>query len=198
MIGRRKPTRRRNKYVFNFYSNKNFCHIWCESVLESNYALSLEFDSSVTSYCSQPEHFDVYGKRYTPDFLVQYKSGLCEYIEVKHTCYMDEFFFRKHTLRQECVYALTKCTLKLISEKDIHVVAVNNLRMLKRYLDISVIHLLEKVGSRKTITFEHLKNAVKKIHNATPVDAWALVAQQYFLFDITKPLNDDVTLQRNY
>lgn len=59
-----------------------------ESILESEFALVLEYDTKVETYFEQPETFflqDESGKttRYTPDFLIVLTSGLRKYIEVK-------------------------------------------------------------------------------------------------------------------
>ena len=197
--GRNKFTQRRNKHVINFYSNKNECHIWCESFLERDYALLLEFDESVQSFSSQTEYFNVFGKRYTPDFCVLYASGLTEYVEVKHTTFLDDAFFEAHALRQHSIYQETRSCLKLFSENEICVPSLDNLRLLNRYRQLDVKHILPLLNLKtKKMKFKALENAISRLDGASRAHAWGLVAQHYFVFDNSSPITPDTVIQRNF
>ena len=197
MKGKKKFNKHRSKHTINFYSTKNDCHIWCESFLERNYALMLEFDESVKEYASQPESFNVFGRRYTPDFLVEYKSGYAEYVEIKHTHYMDDEFFERHHLRKKVVHKLTGLELVLMSELDIDSVAVGNYDLLLGYKGLDVNHLVPKIGKlSKKLKLSRLEKLVSNLSGGSRAHAWALVSQQHFYFDTSKPFNTETTLMR--
>lgn len=171
--------------------------MWCESFLEMRYALLLEYDEFVKGYATQPEYFDVYGRRYTPDFLVDYKSGYSDYIEVKHTTFMDDEFFRKHELRKEVIYARTKLNLILVSELDIKPTVTANYELLKSFRQLEVDSLIPEIQRLpKTLPFSRLEKFVSKIAGFTRAHAWALVAHQYFHFNVTEPFGTDTKLMR--
>lgn len=76
------------KNIVRFPSSKNDRTILLESILESEFALLLEYDSKIETYFEQPETFllkDENGKthKYTPDFLLVLTNGQNKYIEVK-------------------------------------------------------------------------------------------------------------------
>jgi len=197
MNGRSKKTIHRSKHTINFYSYKNNCHVWCESFLEQDYALSLEFDEHVKNYATQPEFFSVYGRRYTPDFLVEYTSGYAEYVEVKHTAFMDEEFFNKHDLRKEVIFTFNGLNLMLISELELSPVAVHNYELLASYKQLNVTDLLPMLQNLpKVLTFTRLEKFISKIKGYTRAHAWALVAHEFFHFNLTEPLDSHTKLMR--
>ncbi|WP_339351063.1 hypothetical protein [uncultured Alteromonas sp.] len=197
MIGRRKHSKHRSKHTINFFSEKNGCHMWCESFLERRFALHCEFDESVECYSTQPEHFSVFGKRYTPDFLVQYKSGLAEYVEVKNSSYMDDDFFLKHKKRKLVIYETTRLDLVLISEEDFNKIESENYELLRQYRDIDTTALIDEINRLpKRLTLSMLEKAMGKISGTTRAHAWALVAKQHYHFDVSKPFSADSMLMR--
>lgn len=197
MKGKTKTAKHRSKFTINFYSHLNKCHMWCESFLEMNYALTLEFDESVKSYCTQPEYFSVYGKRYTPDFLIEYKSGYSDYVEVKHTHFIDDDFFSLHHLRKEVIYQHNRHELMLVSELDLDSKIISNYELLKPYKQIDVepiTPLLVKLPRK--LTLKRLEFHISKHSNGTRAHAWALVANQFFDFDARFNLGPDTLLMR--
>lgn len=197
MKGKKKYNKHRSRHTINFYSYKNNCHIWCESFLELYYALMLEFDESVRCYASQPEFFNVYGKRYTPDFLTHYVSGYSQYVEVKHTFFINDDFFGKHELRKEVILSHTKEELIIVSELDIDSVTTENYELLKGFRQVDVSDLLTKIERLpKKVSLARLEKFVSKIVGFTRAHAWALVAHQHFYFDVSKPFGADTMLMR--
>uniref|UniRef100_Q31IP9 TnsA endonuclease N-terminal domain-containing protein n=1 Tax=Hydrogenovibrio crunogenus (strain DSM 25203 / XCL-2) TaxID=317025 RepID=Q31IP9_HYDCU len=76
------------KNIVRFPSSKNNRTLLLESILESQFALLLEYDNSVEAYFEQPETFVLQTEtntkhKYTPDFLIAFKNGQRKYIEVK-------------------------------------------------------------------------------------------------------------------
>ncbi|MFY0670159.1 MAG: hypothetical protein JXQ95_19160 [Alteromonas stellipolaris] len=197
MIGKRKHSKHRSKHTINFFSEKNDCHMWCESFLERKYALHCEFDESVERYCSQPEYFSVFGQRYTPDFLVQYKSGHAEYVEVKHSSYMDDDFFLKHKKRKISIYEMLQLDLILVSEKDFNAVESENYERLRQYRNIDTTALISEIGHLpKRLTLKKLEKLIEKKSGTTRAHAWALVAKQHYHFDVSQPFSADSILMR--
>lgn len=197
MKGKKKFNKHRSKHTINFYSAKNGCHIWCESFLERNYALMLEYDESVRQYASQPESFSVFGRRYSPDFLVEYVSGYAEYVEVKHTRYMDDEFFDRQQLRKQVIHQVTQLELLLVSELDIDPVEIENYDLLMGYKALDVSHILSEITKiSKKVKLSRLETLVSSLSGGSQALAWALVSQQYFYFDTSKPFNAETTLMR--
>ncbi|MEP4888686.1 MAG: hypothetical protein ABJV04_01560 [Aliiglaciecola sp.] len=197
MKGKKKYGKHRSKHTINFYSDKNRCHVWCESFLERKYALHCEFDESVVCYTTQPEYFSVFGKRYTPDFLVCYQSGHAEYVEVKHTSYMRDDFFQKHKHRKRSIYEMTKLDLILVSEQDFNGVESQNYELLNPYKQIDTTELLTDIKLfPKRLTFSKFEKAIEKLSGATKAHAWALVAKHHYRFDVFRPFDADSMLMR--
>lgn len=186
----KKYTKHRSKHTIYFYSYKNACQIWCESNLERSYALSLEFDESVLRYASQPESFEVYGRTYTPDFLVEYRSGRAQYTEVKHTHFVNDEFRRLHPLREEVIRQLTGLPLQLVTDADIDKVVKDNQDLLLpfRSTDISALIPLLKDLPQK-LSLLKLEAILTMLKGFERSHAWALLAHQYFHFDMRTPLN---------
>ena len=144
-------------------------------------------------------YFNVFGKRYTPDFCVLYASGLTEYVEVKHTTFLDDAFFEAHALRQHSIYQETRSCLKLFSENEICVPSLDNLRLLNRYRQLDVKHILPLLNLKtKKMKFKSLENAISRLDGASRAHAWGLVAQHYFVFDNSSPITPDTVIQRNF
>lgn len=85
-----------SKSIHYFYSLKNQCHCWCESMLERDALLLMEFDDDIVAYKTQPisiQYKDLQGnvRRYTPDYLFKRKSdGAFGFREVKMAAFVSE------------------------------------------------------------------------------------------------------------
>ncbi|MAK65602.1 MAG: hypothetical protein CMH21_01105 [Methylophaga sp.] len=80
--------------IYHFSSYKNQRTFSCESSIEKDYALRLEYDRNVTGYMCQPETFNfiILGKKttYTPDFLVHYADNSSRYVDTKPDVWTDD------------------------------------------------------------------------------------------------------------
>ncbi|WP_169303169.1 TnsA endonuclease N-terminal domain-containing protein [Thalassotalea mangrovi] len=134
------PSRHRSNPIINFFSHKNGCHMWCETYLEEKHALTLEFDNSVRSYTSQPGSLLINGKRYTPDFLVDYHSGKAEWHEVKHSGVIKRTPDFKKTFRLNRIGLLEafKIKLKLFTEEHLENFNIGVLKELYRFKAVDV------------------------------------------------------------
>lgn len=88
-IPARKLTKsRQGVQLVQFPSIKNARTINCESSIESDFALLLEYDDNVVGYKAQPHTYTLFGTegnqiKYTPDFEVFYKNSPPRLFEIK-------------------------------------------------------------------------------------------------------------------
>ncbi|WP_256204597.1 MULTISPECIES: Tn7 transposase TnsA N-terminal domain-containing protein [unclassified Pseudomonas] len=130
-----KPLRfgRSRKLVTFVASRKNQVSIGCETLLEADFCIHLEYQSAVAAYQSQPFtiRFSKSKTRYTPDFLATLVDGNQVVYEVKSDAgarnrnwqirrAVLEQLFSQNDLRFECV---EQCQFD-------HPVQIHNLRML--------------------------------------------------------------------
>jgi len=182
MKTRQQHNRHKSKYVIKFYSQKNSSHIWCESFLERNHALTLEFDDNVECYTSQPGSIDVHGKRYTPDFLVAYHNQKPEFQEVKHSeiAKKTKDFDNKFSLQRTALLKLTCYNLSLITEKEVHKHNITTLNNLYRFLDVNIDHIIELVELPSELELCKLIEFLAEYEENAEVCAWALIAQGHY------------------
>lgn len=111
------------KSIVFFPSRKNHCQIICESVLEADYCLLLEFDKQVSKYQSQPETliFIESGEKftYTPDFCVDSDEELF-YVEVKPDRHRLSPKYQRKFRAAENLLRERGSTLQLVDSDDIH------------------------------------------------------------------------------
>ncbi|WP_371375257.1 hypothetical protein [Thalassotalea aquiviva] len=182
MNTRKLHRKHKSKHQINFYSRKNGCHVWCESNLERNFALSLEFDGNVICYTTQPGTINVHGRSYTPDFLVMYKSKPAEFIEVKMFSVIDgdDEFTRKFQLNHSAIKQALRLNLVLKTDIDLRKVNLSTLDKLYRFLDVDIRHIyidedFPEYTSIAKLAMYLEKNAMGSIH-----EAWAMVAQKVY------------------
>ena len=142
----RKPSA--NKNVYKFASRKVGSVIMCESSLEFDACFHHEYNENVVYFESQPEgfHYQINGKwnPYTPDALIQYKSGECKLIEYKPFSKTQDINFQNEFKAKKAHAALFGQELILVTEQQIRVNPIlNNLKLLHRYSGISCINELQ-------------------------------------------------------
>lgn len=191
------------KPTINFYSVKNQCSMWCESYLERDSLLRLEFQPEVSAYTTQPISF-VYkdwagdDRRYTPDQLVRidekYKFG-----EVKRDVVANSASFREaFSHLQMHSIGRYQAPLELVVESDIrHGEYINNLKKLYGYKAVSLSHLgslkLKQIFGSDCIFAELIDFANSK--KLSPVIPFALLAQDRFRCDLSLALNEQTVLE---
>jgi hypothetical protein len=108
------------KNVWFCHSIKNQANIACESDLEKQLCMCMEFEEDVLTYRPQPFKMVFPGFSYTPDFIVLLKSGLYEIREAKRECeakarlYQDRF----DLVREHCL--LQGVSFKVFTETNLH------------------------------------------------------------------------------
>ncbi len=121
------------KHIVYFPSLKNSRQIVCESKLEADFCLLLEFDQSIISYHPQPITIStVVGdtrKRYTPDFLIKRRYQKDLYVEIKPDAQLLTNDYLEHILQARRQFRKRGANFLLIDAKKIRTHhKLNNLR----------------------------------------------------------------------
>lgn len=122
-----------------FYSFKNGCHIPCESLLERDFYLSLEFDKDVLSYKAQPVKVRKKGRKSPifPDSLVTFTSHRPLLVEVKHTKDIEDRIKGPEIKEKAAIckeYAESQgWDFRIVTDKDVRCVRLENYNFLYKY-----------------------------------------------------------------
>ncbi|MDH4874395.1 MULTISPECIES: TnsA endonuclease N-terminal domain-containing protein [unclassified Pseudomonas] len=121
------------KHLVYFPSLKNCRQIVCESKLEADFCLLLEFDQNIISYHPQPITIStVVGdkkRRYTPDFLVKRRYQHDLYVEIKPDAQLLSNNYLEYILQAKAKFQKRGADLLLIDAKKIRTHhKLNNLR----------------------------------------------------------------------
>lgn len=189
-----------------FYSILNQAPCWCESILERDALLRLEFDSRVARYKAQPlsiQYTNAMGRiaRYTPDHLLQFKDdNSYAFREVKVASRVDEELLEKIWLINQEVKKTYGATLEIITDADIRQgYTVENLSRLYAYKRVAVSQaevqaLLHALDHR--FSFLQLTEQARQM-GARSVLPLALLAHGFLTFDITAPLTATTVVSKN-
>lgn len=186
-----------SKSIHYFYSLKNQSYCWCESMLERDALLLMEFDDDIEAYKTQPisiQYKNSSGKisRYTPDYLYKRKSRARPgFHEVKMAARVDDELINKLALVNVRIKKAYGTQLEIISDTEIRVGRrIDNLMALYSYrrLDINnsdAVRLLNNMPSEFCYgdLIDHAKRLGAK--NVTPL---ALLAHGRLTFDTTTHL----------
>ncbi|MFX4235377.1 TnsA endonuclease N-terminal domain-containing protein [Aliarcobacter butzleri] len=192
-----------------FASIKNNRNIFYESLLERDFFLSLEFDSTVKSYEEQPLRiqYNMYGKRtnYTPDCLVHYNNGEPSCIvEVKFSNEIKEkkLFLLDKFEQIENYLANNDMNFKLFTENNIDKIYLHNIKFIYNY---SVLRNKSKIEYFKKELLKYSKisyqnfltsYSTNKFDQAEAIPyVWYLVLINYLEVDLYKPICKDTILK---
>ena len=194
-----------SKSIQYFYSLKNSAYSWCESQLERDALLILEFDDEIESYKSQPisiQYKNTLGEtcRYTPDYLFKRKvSGKFIFREVKMFERINDELKEKVVLINRRLTSSYDSKLEIISSNEIRVGSrIDNLDMLYSYRRVQVdpSHangIINRMPSE--FPYAELIDAAKKAgeKNVIPL---CLLAHGYLCFDMTSPLASNTRINK--
>ncbi|MBB6285660.1 MULTISPECIES: TnsA endonuclease N-terminal domain-containing protein [unclassified Pseudomonas] len=113
------------KHITHFPSFKNKKVVVCESELEADFCVWLEYEDQVVAYAPQPGTFSFAMEdravRYTPDFEISYGTGEIRYVEIKPDHIVeDASYLRKiGEFRKVCEQA--GYGFDLITEREIRI-----------------------------------------------------------------------------
>tara|TARA_R110002124_G_scaffold65577_9_gene179340 strand:+ start:455 stop:1084 length:630 start_codon:yes stop_codon:yes gene_type:complete len=180
--------------ITHFYSIKNRKSIYCESKLERDVMLTLEFDTNILAYTSQPLsiNYELNDKeiRYTPDLLVQTVTGDFYFIEVKpHSIFQLEKNKQKFAFLRAHFRNRYQRELQLMRCHDIYIGAkIPNLDSLYRFKKFNVTQaakvLFDELPSVIDSTIYRQLRRHENKHRFN--DFMTLLAHDFFNFDITK------------
>jgi hypothetical protein len=205
MILRKLEKTSRVKPTIAFYSYLNSAMMFCESKLEMDALMKLEFDDSVESYVTQPASYAyrVGGRltRYTPDILVKYKDGRFVFVEVKpfaksQSKRFTAKFNRLLQMFNETIghpFELWTCR-NIRKEKRIQ-----NFEQLYVFLNEALdddinARVLTDLKKSPDIRVSHLESVVAE-YGQSPHYAWSMIAHQLFTFSNTNLLTRRSTLE---
>lgn len=195
-----------SKSIQYFYSLKNRAYFWCESLLERDALLLLEFDSEVESYKSQPisiQYKNEAGKtsRYTPDYLFKRKSTE-EFIfrEVKQSERVDSELLAKVGLINRRLKDAYGSRLEIITSDEIRVGSrIDNLSRLYSYRRVNVTSseaeaILRNLPSE--FCFAELVEGAREV-GAKSIMPLALLAHGFLAFDTSISLVDATRIKKS-
>ena len=182
---------------------KNLARFWCESLLERDALLALEFDEAVESYKAQPVSFAytaINGKpaRYTPDQLVKFKDDRgYQFREIKMAKRIDDALQEKMAWIRRHINDACGAGLEIVTDEDIRLGdSIFNMNMLYPYKRVFInrpeVAKIKK-GMPQDISFSELKEYIRRLGfpDTTP---FALLANGEFRFDFSIRLTEQTAL----
>jgi len=127
---------RHGKLVTFFASQKNDAPMGCESLLEADYCVYLEYLPSIISYQAQP--YTVYFRdpalRYTPDFMATLDDGRQVLYEIKSNSGGRDLRWQQRRARVEELLGINGLNFEYVEEHQFrHPVLLDNLRTLYHF-----------------------------------------------------------------
>jgi hypothetical protein len=193
-----------SKSIIYFYSIKNKTRFWCESNLERDALLLLEFDDSVEAYKAQPlsiAHTSINQKpaRYTPDQLIRRQGEKYFFREVKPESKVDDALKQKIAHLNEHTMNAYSAPLEIITDAEIRVGAnISNLNILYSYKRVCIDHVdIAQVARRlpAEFIFSALREVCLKLQYRDSIP-FALLAHGVFKFDIYVSINENSIIRK--
>lgn len=188
-----------SKSIRYFYSMKNQTRFWCESLLERDALLLLEFDEDIEAYKAQPmslTYRNASGRecRYTPDQLIKIKSSKkFVFREVKPSERVNNEIIAKIELINQHIKKVYRTSLEIITSKEIRIGSrIENLNKLYSYRRVNINPTdAEIVLSNLPMEFNYSELVTITKHYAIKdVMPLALIAHGLLSFDTSAQLND--------
>jgi len=204
MRERQLPDFRYARQIWWLSSIKNKNRQWCDSLLERDYLLSMEFDDEILGYRSQPislvyENNEGELRRYTPDAYIKTSAG--GYLkEVKVRKYIDDETQHTLNLVNKDIHHRLGTTVTFVCDDEIRIgKRIQNLSLLYSYKRINEEKcydspLLNEIDNR--IRFRELILLAEKMKQPKSLPL-TLVAHGLLTFDTTELLNLSTTLENN-
>jgi len=188
------------KHIVLFPSQKNNKQIICESRLEADYCVFLEFDRNVKSYFQQPvtAHLGTGRKKtyYTPDFFIRTYDHFDYFAEVKHSFSHCLPAYLETLQRFEKLAITLKYDFYRIESSNIQQRPMSD-TMQTLYLrslhttPLEYAYLINEISNKTTLTLRELLNQT----GAPSMKAIAkAVLQGKIWIDLNKPINLNTTL----
>jgi TnsA endonuclease N terminal len=197
-----------------FSSKKNAATPAFESILEKELMVLLEFDEEVAGFDEQPVRVPVPGqpRPYTPDIFIEYRTPPSgsetrkpSLAEVKHTDFLEknaDEYAPKFAAAEK--YASDRgWEFKVITEKDIRIPRLYNLKFLKAYREnevtpeecAQVINAVEALGG--VISLQRLLTELANTDSAKLIwisIIWTMVCKKLLHLNLDEPFSSDPEL----
>ncbi|MDT4844619.1 hypothetical protein FQZ97_785850 [compost metagenome] len=194
-----------SKSIRYFYSIKNRTRFWCESLLERDAMLRLEFDAEVEAYKAQPMSFTyrtMNGRtaRYTPDLLVKMKSDkVFVFREVKIGKRVDDALLEKMQWIRLHIKNVYGSNLEIVTDSEIRAgSSIDNFNILYPYKRICIDHAdIQEIERNLPAEFSllDLKDISRRLGHRDSMP-FSLLAHGAFKFDESILLDDQTIIQR--
>jgi hypothetical protein len=170
---------------------------FCDSLLERDYLLTLEYDDTIESYVTQPISFSYTNRynrrtRYTPDCYVKPYVDSPSYIEVKTASQARKpSIAEKIEWLNDILLAEEEAPLKLVTSDEIRPnKLIKNMNMLYQYRPIACKEQLAEdvrpfIESKSTFTMSELEFWTRKYLGKTEL-AWSYIGQNIEKFEVAK------------
>lgn len=187
------------KCITTFPSVKCKRAFFCESKLEVDALLWLEFDDTISHYETQPTtyEYEMYERlrRYTPDLRV-HRGDISYLVEIKpeRQC-LKPLLVEKHAVLKH-FFAARRERFELMTDKDIYVGnAIANFRLLYPYrgepMDAELLHRFQDTFPSRTMSWEELRSLMAEQHYP-PAFAFRLLAYGYIDYDFLAPISNEL------
>lgn len=182
---------RYGRHVTAFPSKKNDATVHCESLLEAEFCLNLEYLKRVRSYASQPFKINFKKEKitYTPDFHVTFYDGTEAIYEIKR----DEVLASPSVLERyrkiRELFSIRDITFEAIAASTFNnKIRINNLQYFYFY-SFDGSHKSSKVVSEIVSSRPHHRATIEQllILGATPGDIAYAIFHNDVSIDLTKP-----------
>jgi hypothetical protein len=197
-VTKRNANVHRGRHVLRFYSRKNNSVLAPESFQELKKAYLLECDPDVVAFTSQPEQIKltIEGKvrHYTPDFLVLYRSGFAEYIEVHHESLLDDAYRSKLAHFDKYTRQTAQIGIRLIVVDKINSIEMMNLGLLTKHYASPQFDIAQAPDGE--LTFGALIDSIRAVAHCPISEAYGLIAANEYRFNRYQPLNSSTILTR--
>jgi hypothetical protein len=199
MATKRNANKHRSRHILRFCSTKNQYALKVESYLEYCHAAILECDPNVKSFASQAETMNLIidgeKRSYTPDFMVRYKNGKTEFIEVHPSALIDDPFRQKIRDFSEHSYKSLGAKIRIVTEESLCKLSRVNYKLISEFSAIELTFDIEQAALPQSTTFGQLIKLLDNFTDSPINEAYRLLAIGHYDFDKKELLQNDTTIR---
>ena len=186
-----------NKNVVLFPSVKNQSLMPCESKLEAEHCLAIEFERNVMSYRTQPLTIRLNAKEsYTPDVVIADESGKYTFREIKFSGSLQSNKLNDRLTKITSVFATAGFRFEVITEKLLNLFPVcqhRNYLYRSARLNFHQLQVNEALAVINTagpdFTLQAFRNECQDLGIHPLIADWTIF-HGYVQFDINQPINE--------
>lgn len=190
----------RGKRIVFFPSYKNALSMPCDSKLEEDHCLLLEYLPKVVRYRTQPFTLSLTDNQtYTPDVLIEKEDGSYSVVEVKVSATLEHPEIRKKLSIVKTIFEKSNISFLVITEKEIHKKSNHeNRKELYRHLrtkhnKLATKAVIDDIKKHLPITLDSAMHRAKSIGASTDLIKH-LIATRNLLVDLDKRIRGDTQI----